>query len=326
MSSQDTRNRLISLIKEHQLEHGLTKIQIGVLSERAGITRQAFNRFYNDLKPFSQGQSIAPLLVDDTGATQDLLARREHDLDQLRAEIKAMKIQHPKDIESAISRHLTTLMNSDLMMFEAKEMTATLENQSKHNEMLKRQLLGAQVKNTRLTIDLAAHQILCSSTATRPVKNAKNFLALTISFADINLKGNDYDAFEHAKDRQLDAHIKTLKKFPSPEKIEIHIFQERYISAFKNFCGGLPEKEGILIVAIQAPVFAQAELKELLRKLIGFASVTLHIPFSKSVASAAAFQKFNFREVPPQEFEEASKARVPQIDWGFDGIQVFRAE
>ncbi|MFL1526206.1 hypothetical protein [Pseudomonas sp. O230] len=326
MSSQDTRNRLIYLIKEHQLEHGLTKIQIGVLSERAGITRQAFNRFYNDLKPYSQGQSIAPLLAGDNGATQDLLARREHDLDQMRAEIKAMKIQHPKDIESAVSRHLTTLMNSDLMMFEAKGMTATLENQSKHNEMLKRQLMVAQVENTRLTTDLAAHQISSSSPATRLIKNAKNFLALTINFSDTGLKSNDYDAFEDAKDKQLDTHIKTLKKFPAPEQIEIHIFQERYISAFKIFCSELPEKEDMLIVAIQAPVYAQAELKELLRKLTAFASVTLHIPFSKSLASAAAFQKFNFREVPAQEFEEASKARIPQIDWGFDGIQVFRAE
>ena len=52
MSPPDTRSLLVELIKQHQLENGLIKLGVAELSMRAGITRQAFNRYYSDLKDY----------------------------------------------------------------------------------------------------------------------------------------------------------------------------------------------------------------------------------------------------------------------------------
>jgi hypothetical protein len=326
VSSKDTRTRLINLIKDHQLENGLSKLKISTLSDQAGITRQAFNRFYGDLKPYTQGLSIAPLLTDDSNAALDLLARREHELQQLRDEISTIKSQHAKDLTTAINKHITTLMNSDLIMFDAKSMEATLENQSKHNNLLKRQLMHAQVQNANLSTDLASLELHEIGRNPHLKKTAKNFMSLGMNFAEFAIHSNSLDAFEDAKDDQLNRHIKTLKKLSGPDRIEIHLFQERYVSSFKEFCDGLPAKDDMLTVVIQTPVYAQAELKSLLRQLIDFSSVTLHIPYQASQAAQVAFQKFHFRQIPSLEFEEANKSRVPQFDWGFDSIKIFRAD
>uniref|UniRef100_UPI001C5C93C0 hypothetical protein n=1 Tax=Staphylococcus haemolyticus TaxID=1283 RepID=UPI001C5C93C0 len=118
MTIEETRDRLIELNKEHQLDNGLKKLANGKISVMAGSTRQTFYRSYLDLKPFCLGQSITALLGDDVDSTRDFLAKREQDVNALLSEIEAVRKQHKKDLEQAITNRITSLMNSDILAFE----------------------------------------------------------------------------------------------------------------------------------------------------------------------------------------------------------------
>ncbi|WP_283188825.1 TetR/AcrR family transcriptional regulator [Pseudomonas sp. PMCC200344] len=326
MTKQETRDRLIELIKEHQLEHGLTKLAIGKISEMAGISRQTFFRSYADLKPYCLGQSITSLLGDDAESTRDFLAKREEEVAALQSEIEALKKKHKKELEQAITNRVTSLMNSDILAFEANEVNSLLINQSQNNEMLKRKLTEMELKQTRSQMASAAADLSTGNGDAHAIKNAKNFLVFALDMTKANLaykKDQNFDNYENAKDLAIQSVVDNVKKFPNPSNIEVHLFQERYISTFDDFVEELPAKPGKVVIAIQLPVFSQEELGQLLSQLKLISKVAIHIPFNTSGAIVAANKKFLFRDVPEEEFIDAAKAKTPQITWGFDEIRLF---
>lgn len=325
MTAQDTRARLVELIKEHQLEHGLTKLAIGDLAASAGISRQAFNRYYGDLKPYCLGQSVSTLLTEDPSSAQDFLLKREEEVLVLKAEIDSLKKQHKEDLTLAVNQHITTLMNNDILAFEANEMSTLLINQNQHNEMLKRKLTQMELERTRTAISSADNEI----TPGTSIKRAKNFLILATDLSKAYeqfQKNQDFDAFEDSKDALINAHLDNLTKLPKPADTEIHIFQERYMSSFSNFAAALSAKEGKVVVVIQLPLYAQADLSIFLSRTKNFQHVAIHVPFCTSDAVIAANRKFLFRNIPENELADATKAKVPLTTWGFDEIRLFRIQ
>lgn len=328
MTKQETRDRLIELIKEHQLKHGLTKFAIGKISEMAGISRQTFFRSYVDLKPYCIGQSITSLLGDDAGSTRDFLVKREEEVAALQGEIEALKKKHKKELEQAITDRVTSLMNNDILAFEANEVNSLLISQSQNNERLKRQLTEMELKQTRSQMASAASDTSTGKGDAYPIKSAKNFLAFALDMSKANLaykKDRNFENYENAKDLAIQSIVGDVKKFPDPSNIEVHLFQERYISTFDDFIEELPPKQGKVVIAIQLPVFSQEELGQLLSQLKRISKVVIHIPFNTSGAIVAANKKFLFRDVPEEEFIDAAKAKTPQINWGFDEIRLFGA-
>jgi len=326
MSTRDTRSVLIGLIKEHQLENGLTKLGIEDLSMRAGITRQAFSRFYKDLKPFAQGQSIAQLLSDDPLSAKDFLTKREQETEELRQKILNLKIEHKKDLEQKIKKHITSLMKNDILAFEAKELSALLTSQSLHNEMLRQKVTQMELKQTRSVMESASAELASNSNSS---KSAKNFLSipldLTKAYTDFNRDG-DFDKFEDAKELELSKAVETIAKLPDHPNINVHLFQERYISSFEDFSNALATSPGKLEVAVRLPLYLQSDIGMILNKLRNVGSISIHIPHKRSEATAAANRKFLFRGVPEFEFKDADQAPTPQISWGFDAIHIFRIQ
>ncbi|MNC60186.1 hypothetical protein D3C75_1100470 [compost metagenome] len=74
----------------------------------------------------------------------------------------------------------------------------------------------------------------------------------------------------------------------------------------------------------QVPWYGQEDLGVFLSELKPVHRITIHVPFSSSEAIVAAKRKFDFREIPEDEFLDATKAKMPQITWGFDEVRVFR--
>lgn len=324
MSPPDTRSLLVELIKQHQLENGLIKLGVGELSTRAGITRQAFNRYYNDLKDYCQGKSIAQLLAENPATAKDFIAKRESEVEELREEIRALKIQHKKDIEQAINKHITSLMNNDLSAFEANEVSTLLEKQSQHNEMLKRKMTHLELKQVR------HHLIEASSELARDqktLKDSKNFLEFSLDLTKAQSeyqKTQDFEKYEDSKEAEISKIVETIKKFPDQESIEVHLFQERYISSFKDFTHSLNAKLDRLLISIRLPMFEKTDIGLLLNDLKTVAHISIHVPYVQSEAIAAANRKFMFRGVSKEEFDDADKASTPQIAWGFDEIHIYR--
>ena len=325
MSQQDTRTRLIELIKEHQLEFGLKKLPIGKLAERAEISRQSFNRFYSDLKPYSEGQSVAELLADDPDASRSFLAQRDREADQLRNEIEDLKKRHAKELEQAVAQHVTSLMNNDILAFEANEMSALLASQSQHNEMLQKKLTALELRQTRYNMDEAESQLSSGGVS----KSAKNFLTLDLDLENANSaykNSQSFDEYEDIKEKAIDAMIETVTKLPDPSKVQVVVYMDRFLYPFSKFCESIPAQQDKLTVCLRLPVFSQAEVGIVLSKLSKADSISLHMPHSTSEAITATNRKFMYRDVPEAEFTDADRARAPLITWGLDEVRVFKVK
>ncbi|MFJ2548821.1 hypothetical protein ACIOVF_20440 [Pseudomonas sp. NPDC087612] len=326
MSSQDTRNKLIGIIKQHQLDNGMSKLPVGKLSELSGITRQAFNRYYGDLKEYATGkQSIARLLVDDSASLSEMLENREEKIAQLKQELIKASIAHKEELEKAIEHHITSLMNNDIMVYESGQISSTLINQNNHNAYLSKRVTELEVRNAKMVADAVSAPTSTGSNYT--TNSAKNFIALELDLKAARkayASSNDFSAYEDAKDTEIQKAIKTVNSLPDSQNADVVIFQERYISDFNLFCKKIYPRESHTLVALQLPLYSREEIQLVVKEIRPINSISIHIPYSSSDAVISAKRQFSFRDVPAEELQDADTAKTPLMDWGFDSIQITR--
>lgn len=326
MSSEDTRKKLIDIIKRHQLENGLTKLQIGKLAELAGITRQAFNRYYGDLKEYTTGQeSIGKLLVDDKASLGQLLEMSLFREAQLEQQLVDAESKHKIELDRTIRNHVTALMSNDLMIYESQQIRSTLTAQSSHNVSLIDKINELQVENTKLVAENASTANALESSITP--KTTKNFIPISFDMKRANKQyasTGDFNAYEDVKDSEINKTIEIIKCLPDPHSTEVILFQERYISDFKKFCDKIHPQHGLTMVVIQFPLYSREEIQILLKALHAVASISIYVPYCGSEAVMSAQRKFSQRNVPPEELKDADAAKIPIIDWGFDSVHVIR--
>ncbi|WP_070888159.1 TetR/AcrR family transcriptional regulator [Pseudomonas argentinensis] len=323
MSSQETRDRLISIIKDHQLEHGQTKISVSELCLLAKISRQAFNRYYGDLKDYSSGKMpIARLFVDDNASLTELIENKDERILKLENELSTKISAHKQELDAVVKNHLSTLMNNDILAFEASQLTATLTNQGNHNAYLNKLVTELEVKNAKLTMDFLAANTNAPLTTG---KSDKNFICFDFNLDKANqayADSKNFSDYEDRKEEKLAETIKQIKKLPNPEQIDIIFFQEKYISTFKSFGDRVhPAKQRLLIV-IRLPIYSQEEIKLLMKALRPITSFSMYVPYSASEAIIASQRQFNFRDIPPEELRDADNAKLPSMNWGFDSIHI----
>ncbi|AVI84086.1 MULTISPECIES: hypothetical protein [Pseudomonas syringae group] len=324
MSSQATRDKLISIIKEHQLSHGQTKLPVLKLAELAGISRQAFNRYYDDLKAYSTGkESIAKLLVDDNASLSEIIENNEARIFRLEQEIASTKAAHQAELDSVILNHTTTLMNNDIIAFNANQLSSTLTNQSNHNAFMRKRLTELEVTNAKLTIDAVTASSASSSAFAE--KSDKNFITfdldLTLAKKSYALSKN-FSSYEDAKDLAITKAISDIRKFPTPESLDIIFFQDKYISDFNLFCSRLSPRHDRTLIIVRLPIYSREEIQIILKDMHPLASVSIHVPHSSSDAIISAKRKFSFRDIPVEELQDADSAKTPLITWGFESVVV----
>ncbi|WP_430491715.1 hypothetical protein [Pseudomonas fulva] len=324
MSSQDTRDRLVTIIKKHQLDNGQSKMSVEALSKAAGISRQAFNRYYSDLKDYSTGKlSIARLLVEDSASLQELLESKDGRIARLESELSVIQAKHIAEIDAVTDNYLSTLMNNDIMAFDAGQLTATLTGQGNHNAYLNKKVTELKVEVAKLTMELAT----TSGNETHQVreKSDKNFIVFDLDLRAANkayIETRDFSNYEDAKHLAISRIGESIKKLPTPETIDILFFQDRYISDFKLFCKRALPAKGRTLIVIRLPLYSQEELKLAMRNLAPISSFSIYIPYSSSEAIISAKRQFSFRDIPPEELKIADAARIPLPSWGFESIQI----
>ena len=328
MSSPETRGRLVSIIKQHQLRHGVSKLPVAKLAEAAGISRQAFNRYYSDLKDYSIGKaSIARLLVDDNASLNELIENKDERILRLERELFNARDIHKAELEAVTKNHISSLMNNDIVAFEANQLTSTLINQGNHNAYLNKRITELEVNNAKLT-----HNIItaASSDSSNTIeKSDKNFIAFGLNLSAANKAyacSKSFIEYEKAKDEELLRIVRKITKLPNPETIDIIFFQEKYISDFTIFCNRTHPSKARTLIAIQIPLYSQEEIKLFMKSLSPITSFSIYVPYSSSEAIISAKRKFSFRDIPPEEFMDADNAKIPLMTWGFESIYITKVK
>lgn len=324
MSSQDTRDRLVTIIKQHQLDNGQSKMSVEALSKAAGISRQAFNRYYSDLKDYSTGKlSIARLLVDDSASLQELVENKDERIARLESELSSIQAKHKAELDAVTDNYLSTLMNNDIMAFDAGQLAATLTGQGNHNAYLNNKVTEQEVQIAKLTMDLV--NASTSEAHQAREKSDKNFIAFDLDLRAAKkayAQTRNFDEYEDAKHIAISKIEESIKKLPTPETIDILFFQDKYISDFKVFCNRVFPAKGRTLIVIRLPLYSQEELKLAMRNLTPISSFSIYIPHSSSEAIISAKRQFSFRDIPPEELKIADSARMPLPSWGFESIQI----
>jgi AcrR family transcriptional regulator len=324
MSSQATRERLISLIKQHQLDNGQSKLSITKLSDAAGISRQAFNRYYGDLKDYCTGKlSIARLLVDDNASLHELIENKEERISSLEKELNSIRTTHKAELEAVVDNYLSTLMNNDIISFEAGQLAATLTSQGNHNAFLNKRVTELKVQNAKLTMDLVGASSNDSPHTTE--KSDKNFIVFDLDLSTAKkafLVSKSFNDYEDAKYSAISKIEDSIKKLPNPENLDVLFFQEKYISDFNLFCKGALPAKGRTLIVVRLPLYSQEELKLLMKNLAPINSFSIYVPYSPSNAVISAKRQFSFRDIPLEEIKLADTARTPLPVWGFESIHI----
>ncbi|MHA6140929.1 hypothetical protein ACX3YC_26475 [Pseudomonas mohnii] len=326
MSNQETRERLIAIIKQHQLERRHTKLSVKLLSQSAGISRQAFNRYYADLKDYASGKlPISRLLLGDHASLNEIIENKDEQILRLVNELKTARLSHKAELQAVVKNHLSTLMNNDITAFEADQVSATLTGQGNHNAYLSKRITDLEIKNIKLNLDLVTAE---AADASSPVeKSDKNFIIFELDLSNANklyAVSNNFNEYENTKENELSKIIKKIKKLPNPESIDILFFQDKYLSDFKLFCNRLYPTKSRTLITIRLPIYSQEELKFIMKDLIPITSFSIYVPFSPSDAITVAKRKFSFRDIPPEELKIADDAKTPSITWGFESIHINR--
>jgi len=322
----DTRSLLINILVEHQLEGNLFKLKLKDLADRAGISRQALNRYYGDLKPYVTGRRNVADLVSGKDQKAKIEAKALlNDTEAKHAqEIEKLKSHHQKELQKALDSHITTLMNNDIVMLVSTKMQTSLERQNLHNaELIK--------ENQMLRLKLALGSEV---TATGGQSQAAPKQNKVIFDLDIDLLCSEYqrsksiDAFEESKSAQLRKIRDKLNKYADSPNVHVVLFADRYISRFKTFAERYVSHREETCLVVRFPLFSRSEVKMFTGALPRGFKVSIHVPHCESESVRKANRTFLLQGLvlPQQEIRAADTADSPSMSWGLDEVSFFKVQ
>ena len=295
-----TRQKLIEIIVDTYFSRGGT-LQVGKVAEEAGITRQAFHRYYGDLLGYIKGEKDVNALLPKSApnSVSGLLQVTQERASQLEKTLAEIEKRHKAELSAALDRHITSLMNNDITLFETDSVRVTLDKQTTYIGHLKSQLDQAKAELTKAKLN-ATNQRLIATPGSRIVYEPYLKPAFTAY-----KKGGDYKAYLGEKNKEITKIIDKVNQHENPST-QLVIFVDRFISNFEDFLKQLPASPTTQIV-IRLPVFSSMEIKNHLRKVRN-TSIFIYVPECPSVAETAAQRKFRASSLPPEELVAAEKA------------------
>lgn len=320
IQGNERRKLIIDLIIEHYVSGTSKKLKLKDLSKRAGISRQALDRYYDDLKPFINGSRSISELTDSHDQkveiqTQNAVNKTESHYKDLIAQNQAT---HAAELEAATNRHITTLMNSDLSLLYSHTISNSLERQT---------LLSNEYRNTISELELKLAIAIDQQSTAANVSPTKNNLTFNVGVEEICAKLGktpDIDAFEDAKDEQILETRKKLTTFANVPNVRAVIFAERYISRFGKFAEQYITRPNETALIVRLPLFTRTEFLNFTKHLPKSFKITICVPHCTSEIEKKAQREFMIRNIPGDELKAADKADVPNISWGFDEVINFK--
>lgn len=330
MEMNETRRRLVDIIAAHQAYQPSVKLGIVELSKRAGISRQAFNRYYGDLKDYASGTKPIGDLITDTSSkrTRELINQNQVSLKELQVKMQQLDVQHDKETQKTLDSYITSLMMNDVTMHGANDLRVTLEKQTLHNLELKKLLSHMEIELARAKESGAGSSARPGSAGiagaggkSRLGSGEKVKLDLDLDKAcEIYASTKSEDDFDDKKDLAIATTLKSINKLAIAKKCSIVLFAERYSARFSIFFENYQCRDDSTHLIVRLPVFDRTELKAFLDGLPPTQSLSIHIPFSKSKSEVSAQRGFYFRNIPNFELDAADAADPVAMTLGFDEI------
>lgn len=324
MSSNATEQRLIRVIAEHYLEGGSGRLSIGAASERAGITRQAFNRGYKHLKLYVQGKrSVDELITGGTEEARGLLAKFQARVRELQRELDDINARHSKSIEEIRDSHITTLMCTDLSLKNADAIREMLEKSALHNEILVKE-------NQRLRLEVSAAQARemdLKASRKKYAEASQEHISIEPDLEHVFrnfLIHKDLAVFEAQKDAEVDGLLKKINALSRTGETLVVLFLDLYLSSFSKYVDRFSTSFGGKVLLVRVPIFSRAELKIFAAKIVSANSIEIHVPFCANESIRKAQRKFLFRDVLEIELQAADKMQPPQMQHGYGKVVVFQ--
>lgn len=321
MAGASRRQVIKDIIVTHFLSGTTKKLKLFDVAKRAGITRQALDRYYADLKPYMAGKKDFTDLVD---GTQDK-ARVEtqatiNSVDaRWKARLEQLQVDQDKEVAKAIHSHITTLMNGDIAVFESNQLRKTLEKQT---------LYGAELKKTNAILELKlARSSQRDASAASPSSNNKVVYDVPIEQLCIQYQlTRSLTAFDEGKEMELRAIREKFARFAATPNVHVVLFADRYISRFSHFADSYvgPGDETSLIIRL--PLFTRVEINNFIKHIPTNFKKSLYVPFMPLEAERKAQRVFIYRQnpLPPQEIQAADGADNPNMTWSLDQVVFFK--
>lgn len=321
----DRRALLIKLIVDHHLAGNKTKLKLVELARDAGLSRQALDRYYGDLKPYIVGKRDVVELVEGTPLRSQVETQTVVNETEARYEQKLQKqqIAHEKALEKALSSHITSLMNGDIMLLESNKMRVALEKQTLHNgELLK------EINRLELKI-LQAQGLVAGAGSKGRVLPDQNKLVFNVDIETLSMsyqRGMSLEDFETNKISEIRNIRDKLAKFKDTPDVHVVMFADRYISRFSNFADNYTSLRNELSIIVRLPLFGRSEFQNFIKQIPIEFKRSIHVPYSaseseKKVQRTFIYQKF---QLPPTEIKGADTATNPSIEWGIDEVVFFK--
>lgn len=321
VSVSDTEERIITVIRDHFLSGTKEKLTVGIVSERAGISRQAFHKNYLHLKGFITGQrTVDELLLRQGIDASKVILQTQKLVRELESELQDVLSRQDARFKEFENNIITSLMTSDILTHRAKELTAELRKKALHVEKLKRELDEKEVELSLIIANTGSHP--------QPVLGKKVDVHvfkpdLTIAVANLP-SANDKESYIVLKRKAIDAMQQKVLRLLKKGAINVIIFQERYLCSFEKFIDRYCSKRDESLVVINLPIYSRIEIKEFIQALKGAVPLQLYVPYCDSEAVINAQRAFLFRNVPEFEFKAMAKEPLPTIYDGYDKVTVFR--
>lgn len=313
--SNPTRQKLIEIIVDTYFSRG-GALQVGKVAEEAGITRQAFHRYYGDLLGYIKGEKDVNALLPKSApdSVSGLLQVTQQRASELEMRLAETEKKQKAELSAALDRHITSLMNNDITLFETDSVRVTLDKQTTYISHLVAQLDQVKAELTKAKLN-TINQKLVGTPGSRIVYEPNLKPAFTAY-----KKNGVYKAYLGDKSKEI---AKVIEKVNQHENTStpLIIFVDRYISNFEDFLGQLPAPRTTEIV-IRLPVFSAMEIKNLIRK-IKKTSISIHVPECPSVAETVAQRKFRASSAPAEELLAAEKADHVHLFKGVDQVVHF---
>lgn len=318
--SKDTRQRLINIIINHHFSSAGKKLQVGKIADEAGITRQAFHRYYGDLLGYIKGdKSVGELLPSrDQESVSDLLIGSRSRVVELENELSDIKEKHSTELKKILDKHITSLMNNDITLFETDDTRITLEKQTTLIQNYSEQIASLKAQVTKSKI-ISTNESMSSTIGSRVVLDPK----LESAMASYK-KDNNYNTYLDSKDKEIAKLLTKINSFTN-EKINLIIFIDKHLCDLSNFLKMLPPSKSPEIV-LRAPIFTAVELRNLIRKITAPLRISVFIPDFISAAEANAQRAFRSANLPAEEIKLSEKADHIYLTKGIESVVYLSAK
>lgn len=322
VTNEDLGRRQVikNIIVSHFLSGTAKKLKLVDVAERAGITRQALDRYYSDLKPYIAGKKDVTDLVDGTQAkarveTQATINAVDA---KWKTKLELAQVEQDKEVSKAIGSYITTLMNGDIAIFESNQLRKSLEKQTLHAAELKKK------------VDLLELKMATSSTHAAPT-GAPSTHDKVVYDVDIEQlcvhyqRSRSLDQFEDAKEMELRAIREKFARFTTMPNVHVVMFADRYICRFNEFAANY-SAVGETSLIIRLPLFTRIEISNFIKHIPTNFKRSLYVPHLPLEIERKAQRVFNFKQnpLPPEEAMAADGADTPNMAWGLDQIVTFK--